>query len=165
MTSSFRRAHFYKHKHIQNDNRKIQQTNKQTNKQTSKLTHTNVGVIRGVIMPPRSNQPIETPCSSTFCYSVWCNTTANHQLKLPQQEFGNLYSIPIWRCSFAVVGMPSSGRKPLMQYAITGVICRIITPKGKERYLSHLTKQNAQGLRLCAGSSHLKKRKEIQAPL
>ena len=44
-------------------------------------------------MSPKSNQPIEPPCSSTFCYSVWCNTTASHQLKLSQQDFGNLYSI------------------------------------------------------------------------
>ena len=68
-------------------------TNTQANKQKNKFKDTKIGVIRGVITHPRSNQPIEPPCSSTFCYSVWCNTTANHQLKLPQQDFGNLYSI------------------------------------------------------------------------
>ena len=86
-----------KYKNIQNDNIKTQQTNKQlnkhTSKQTSKLSNTRIGVIRGVITPLRPNQPTEPSCSSTFCYSVWCNTTANHQLKLPQQDFGNLYSI------------------------------------------------------------------------
>ena len=51
-------------------------------------------VTRGVTAPPRSNQTIERPCSRTFCYSVWCYTTTNHQLKLPQQDFGNLYSLP-----------------------------------------------------------------------
>ena len=61
--------------------------------------------------------------------------------------------------------MPSSGRKPLMQYAITGVIRRVVTPKSKERYPSSLTKQSAQGLRLYVGLPRLKKRKEIQAPL
>ena len=51
-------------------------------------------VTRGVTAPPRSNQTIEPPCSRTFCYSVWCYTTTNHQLKLPQQDFGNWYSLP-----------------------------------------------------------------------
>ena len=66
-------------------------TNRHANKQT--FTNTRIGIISGVIKLPRSNQPIEPPCSRTFCYSVWCYTTANHQLKFPQQDFGNLYSI------------------------------------------------------------------------
>ena len=51
-------------------------------------------VTRGVTALLRSNQTIEPPCSRTFCYNVWCYTTTSHQLKLPQQDFGNLYSIP-----------------------------------------------------------------------
>ena len=43
--------------------------------------------------------------------------------------------------------MPNSGREPLMQYAVTGAICRVVTLK-EERYPSSFTKQNAQGLRL-----------------
>ena len=65
MTGSFRRAHFDKHKNIQNDNTKIQQTNKinnltnkQANKQTNKFPGTNIGVESGVISPPRLKQPI-----------------------------------------------------------------------------------------------------------
>ena len=37
-------------------------TNTQANKQTNTFTNTRIGVIRGVNMPPRSNQPIEPPC-------------------------------------------------------------------------------------------------------
>ena len=44
--------------------------------------------------PPRSSKPNEPPSSSTFFYSVWCNSTANHQLKLQQNDFGNLYPTP-----------------------------------------------------------------------
>ena len=66
--------------------------NKQSNKDTSTFTNNRIGVIRVVITPSGSNQPMEPPCSRTFCYSV-CYTTSNHQLKLPRQDFGNLYSI------------------------------------------------------------------------
>ena len=51
--------------------------------------------------------------------------------------------------------MPSSGREPLMQYAVTGAICRVVTLK-EERYPSSFTKQNAQGLRLYVGSGDRK---------
>ena len=60
--------------------------------------------------------------------------------------------------------MPSSGREPLLQYEVTGAICRVVTPK-EERYPSPFTKQNVQGLRLYVGSPHPQKRKEIQALL
>ena len=51
--------------------------------------------------------------------------------------------------------MPSSGREPLMQYAVTGTICKVATPK-EERYPSPFAKQNAQGLRLYVGSGDRK---------
>ena len=52
-----------------------------------------------------------------------------------------------------------------IQGNLTGVICRFVTPKDKEKYPSPLTKQNANRLELYVGSLHLKTRKEIQAPL
>ena len=60
--------------------------------------------------------------------------------------------------------MPSSWREPLMQYAETGAIYRVVTPK-EERYPSPFTKQNAQGLQLHIGSPLPQKMKEIQALL
>ena len=46
-----------------------------------------------------------------------------------------------------------------MQYAVTGAIYRVVTPK-EERYPSPFTKQNAQGLRLYVGSPHPQKMKK-----
>ena len=51
-----------------------------------------------------------------------------------------------------------------MQYAETGAIYRVVTPK-EERYPSPFTKQNAQGLQLHIGSPLPQKMKEIQALL
>ena len=56
----------------------------------------------------------------------------------------------------AVVSLP---------YKVTGVICRVVTPKDKERYSSLLTKQNTHELGLYVGLSHLQARKEIQVLL
>ena len=140
-----------KYKNIQNDNIKTQQTNNLTNtqakKQTNTLTNTKIGVVRGDISSPRSNQPIEPPCSSTFCYSVWCNTTVNHPLKLPQQDFSNLYSIfyvkmfiQLWACQAVGTNHHHCSSIFTIQGNIIGVICRVVTPKDKERYPSPLTK-------------------------
>ena len=48
-----------------------------------------------------------------------------------------------------------------IQVKITGVICRVVTPKNKERYPNPLTKQTGLHARL----SYLKTRKDFQAPL
>ena len=121
-------------------------TNTQVNKQTNTFTNTRIGVIRGVITPPRSNQLIEPPCSRTFCYSVWCYTTGNHQLKLPQQDFGNLYSI-----SYVKMSIHSCGHAK--QWARTTTIAVAYLP------------YKVTWLGLYVGSLHLKTRRDIQAPL
>ena len=125
----------------------INLTNTQANKQTNTFTNTRIGVIRGVITPPRSNQLIELPCSRTFCYSVWCYTTGNHQLKLPQQDFGNLYSISyvkmfiqLWACQAVGANHQNCSSIFTLQGNVTGFKCRVVTPKDKERYPSPLTK-------------------------
>ena len=52
-----------------------------------------------------------------------------------------------------------------IQGNITGVMCKVVTPRDKERYPSPLTKQNAKGLGLYVGLSHLKTTKETQASI
>ena len=44
------------------------------------------------------------------------------------------------------------------------VICRVVTPKDKERNPSLLTKQNVQGLGLYVGLSHLRQGKKSKHP-
>ena len=121
-------------------------TNTQVNKQTNTFTNTRIGVIRGVITPPRSNQLIEPPCSRTFCYSVWCYTTANHQLKLPQPDFGNLYSI-----SYVKMFIHSCGHAK--QWALTTTIAVASLP------------YKVTQLGLYVRSLHIKTRTDFQAPL
>ena len=124
----------------------INLTNTQANKQTNTFTNIRIGVRRVVIMPARSNQPIEPPCSRTFCYSVWCYATANHQLKFPQQDFGNLYSI-----SYVKMFIHSCGHAK--QWAQTTTIAVAYLP------------YKVTWLGLYVGSLHLKTRRDIQAPL
>ena len=70
----------------------------------------------------------------------------------------------LWACQAVGANYHQCSNIFIIQDKGTGVICRVITPKDKERYPSPLTKQIAQGLELYIGLSHLKTRKGIQAP-
>ena len=99
-------------------------------------------------MPPKSNQPIKPLCSSTSSYRVCCNTTANLQLKVPQQGFTNLNSRSYVKMLFHSCGHARQGMNQHqcisifpMQANISGVICRVVTLNDKGRYSSLSTKQ------------------------
>ena len=99
-----------------------------------------LGVIRGFITPLTSSQPIQFSCRSAFCDWVWCNNYLNHQLKLPQQDFSKLCS-QLQTCQGLGANHQKCSSIFAIQVNITGVICRVVTPKDMIRYPSLLTKQ------------------------
>ena len=72
-------------------------------------------------------------------------------------------------CSVVVTKHHQSSNIVNIDSNITGVICRVITPKDKERYPCPLTGQKLNILQdklgLHVGLPHLKINKDIQAPL
>ena len=65
----------------------------------------------------------------------------------------------LWACQTVGTSNYQCSSIFTIQGNVNGVICRVITPKDKERYPSPLTKQNAHRLGVDVGSSHLKTRK------
>ena len=118
-------------------------------------------------MPPTSNQPIENSCSRTFSYAVLLQIISwnSHNRILGKLTFNILCDdvhSKLWSLCQAV---SSNHHQWISNFTVkgnlTGTRCRAVISKGKVRYSNPLTKQNAQGLVLCVGSSHLKTKKEI----
>ena len=98
-----------------------------------------------------SNTSVETPTTrfQQLLFNILCE---------------DAYS-QLWACQVVGANHQQSSNIFTIQGKVTGIICRALTPKDKERYSSTLTKQNARGLGLYVELSHLKTRKEIQATL